>query len=188
MKHQKYVQRLMSTGLMLLFLVACTAPVVTPTQPLAPSELLAATATPAPPTATPVPPTATPVPPTPTPVPPTATPSAPPTEETPATIEVTPTKSAPPPVSALPEGVTSSIAAVLASPSEGAQVILGGTIAEMLSAEDFMLDDGTGRVFVDGDDDFGALRVGDRVLVTGTIDIEDSPQRVEIQATAIRRW
>jgi len=77
---------------------------------------------------------------------------------------------------------------VLASPSEGAQVILGGTIAEMLSAEDFMLDDGTGRVFVDGDDDFGALQVGDRVLVTGTIDIEDSPQRVEIQATAIRRW
>ena len=180
MKHQRYLQWLMSTGLMLLFLVACTAPTVTPTQPIATAEPLAPTVTPAPPTSTPVPSTATP----------NVTPpvSAPPTEETPATIAATPTTSAPPPVSTRPEGTTSSIAALLASPVEGAQVILGGTIAEMLSAEDFMLDDGTGRVFVDGDDDFGPLRVGDRVLVTGTVDIEDSPRRVEIQATAIRRW
>jgi len=109
------------------------------------------------------------------------------TSEPLATIAATPATSAVPPISTLPAGATSSIAAVLASPVQGAQVTLGGTIAEMLSAEDFMLDDGTGRVFVDGDNDFGTLRVGDRVLVTGTVDIEDSPRRVEIQATAIRR-
>ncbi len=179
MKHQRLHQRLIGIGLMLLVLVACTAPATAPTQPIATAEVLAPTATPAPPTPTPVPPTPTPI------VTPTV--SAPPTEETPATIAPTPTTSAPPPVSTLLEGATSSIAAVLAAPVEGAQVILGGTIAEMLSAEDFILDDGTGRVFVDGDDDFGTLRVGDRVLVTGTVDIEDSPQRVEIQATAILR-
>lgn len=91
------------------------------------------------------------------------------------------------PFVSLSGGATSSIGDVLSSPVEGAQVVLEGTITRMLSAEDFMLDDGTGIVYVDGDDDFGTLRVGDRVLVTGAVDIEDSPQRVEIQATSIRR-
>jgi uncharacterized protein YdeI (BOF family) len=85
----------------------------------------------------------------------------------------------------LPEGATHAIADVLDTPSDGLQVVLVGEIAEMLDAENFMLKDSTGEVYVDGDDDFGALAVGDLVSVTGTVKNEDSPARVEIQATAL---
>lgn len=85
------------------------------------------------------------------------------------------------------DGVTHSVGEVLGSPRAGMRVVLGGTIIEQLTAEDFILDDGTGAVFVDGDDDFGRLDVGDQVIVTGTVDIEDSPNRVEIQAMDVRR-
>lgn len=118
---------------------------------------------------------------------PDANPSEPPAAEVPTTSGDTPATGATPPADNLPEGATSTIADVLASPVEGAQVVLGGTITEMMTVQDFTLDDGSGKVFVDGDDDFGTLRVGDRVLVTGTVDIEDSPQRIEVQATAIER-
>lgn len=85
------------------------------------------------------------------------------------------------------EGASHTVKQVLDAPVQGERVVLGGEIAEMLTSQDFMLDDGTGEVFVDGDDDFGALAVGDIVLVTGEVDVEDSPARVEIQATAIER-
>jgi len=87
----------------------------------------------------------------------------------------------------LPEGATHSIGEVLDTPSQGQQVVLGGEIIAMITAEDFTLSDATGEVFVDGDNDFGALAVGDQLLVTGTVDVEDSPSRIEIQATAIER-
>lgn len=104
----------------------------------------------------------------------------------PATDTVTDTSTAPPSAD-LPEGATHSIGAVVESPTEGQQVVLGGEITEMRGAEDFILSDGTGEIFVDGDNDFGALAVGDVLLVTGTVDIEDSPAGVEIQATAVAR-
>jgi uncharacterized protein YdeI (BOF family) len=66
-------------------------------------------------------------------------------------------------------------------------VILSGTITQILGDFNFMLGDGTDEVFVDGDDDFGALAVGDAILVTGIVDVEDSPPRVEIEATAVVR-
>jgi len=87
----------------------------------------------------------------------------------------------------LAAGATHSIGEVLDTPSEGQQVVLGGEIIAMISAEDFTLSDETGEVFVDGDNDFGALAVGDQLLVTGTVDVEDSPARIEIQATAIEK-
>jgi len=87
----------------------------------------------------------------------------------------------------LPRGATHSVAAVVGSPIEGQQVVLGGEIIEMSGPEDFILSDGTGEVFVDGDNDFLPLAVGDQLLVTGTVSIEDSPDRVEIQATAVKR-
>jgi uncharacterized protein YdeI (BOF family) len=92
-----------------------------------------------------------------------------------------------PPNDGLPEGATHSIGEVLASPREGYPVILSGTITQILGDFNFMLGDGTDEVFVDGDDDFGALAVGDAVLVTGIVDVEDSPPRVEIEATAVVR-
>jgi len=110
--------------------------------------------------------------------PPAATESAPPESE----VATEPT-SAP---GALPEGAT-SIAAVLQSPNAGSEVVLAGEITQMQGAENFVLDDGTGQVFVDGDNDFGTLAVGDMLIVTGTVDVEDSPTRVEIQATAVER-
>jgi uncharacterized protein YdeI (BOF family) len=91
------------------------------------------------------------------------------------------------PAGELPEGATHAIADVLDTPSDGAQVVLVGEIAQMVDAENFMLKDSTGEVYVDGDNDFGALAVGDAVSVTGTVKIEDSPTRVEIQATAVER-
>lgn len=87
----------------------------------------------------------------------------------------------------LPEGATHAIADVLDSPSDGVQVVLVGEIAEMVDAENFLLRDGTGEVYVDGDNDFGVLAAGTAVSVTGTVKVEDSPVRVEIEATAVDR-
>jgi len=105
---------------------------------------------------------------------------------TPGTVSE-PEATAAPRAGLLPKGATHSVAAVVGSPIEGQTVVLGGEITEMSGPEDFMLSDGTGEVFVDGDNDFLPLAVGDQLLVTGTVGIEDSPDRVEIQATAVKR-
>lgn len=91
------------------------------------------------------------------------------------------------PAGELPEGATHAVADVLDTPSEGTQVVVFGEITEMRGAEDFMLKDDTGEIFVDGDNDFLPLAVGDTVLVTGLVKVEDSPARVEIDATAVER-
>jgi len=85
------------------------------------------------------------------------------------------------------QGATHTIGDILASPVEGQRVVLVGTIALMQGAEDFTLDDGTGQIYVDGDDDFLPLAGGDEVAVEGVVDVEDSPSRVEIDATAVTR-
>lgn len=115
--------------------------------------------------------------------------TTPPVATEPATpgAEVETDTGAVPPSDQLPEGATLSVAEVISYPTQDQRVVLAGEITEMSGAEDFMLSDGTGEVFVDGDNDFGKLAVGDRLLVTGTVDIEDSPARVEIQATAVER-
>jgi len=87
----------------------------------------------------------------------------------------------------LPEGATHFVADVLDTPSNGLAVVLSGEVASMVDGENFMLADSTGEILIDGDNDFGTIAVGDLLLVTGTVKMEDSPSRVEIQATAIER-
>lgn len=85
----------------------------------------------------------------------------------------------------LPQGATSTVRMVFAVPIEGETVVLSGRITELLADHDFILDDGTGAIYVDGDDDCSDLCVGDALFVTGVVDVGDSPFRVEIKATAV---
>jgi uncharacterized protein YdeI (BOF family) len=87
----------------------------------------------------------------------------------------------------LPEGATHTIRDILSAPVEDERVVLVGKITRMRDSEDFVLGDGTGKILVDGDDDFGRLAVGDTVRVSGEVDVEDSPSRVEIEATSVER-
>jgi uncharacterized protein YdeI (BOF family) len=93
----------------------------------------------------------------------------------------------PPAGGALPPGATHTIGAILAAPGYGEPVVVAGEIVSVIAGDDFILSDGTGQIFGDGDSDFGPIAVGDRLLVTGTVYIEDAPSRVEIQVTGVQR-
>ena len=87
----------------------------------------------------------------------------------------------------VPEGATHTVESILAVPTEDERVVLSGEVTEVLGDDDFMFSDGTGEIYVDGDDDFGAMSVGDMLFVTGLVDVEDSPLRIEIDATGVQR-
>lgn len=84
-----------------------------------------------------------------------------------------------------PEGATRTVRALFAVPIKGEEVVISGHVTEMLADYDFVLDDGTGAIHVVGDENCTGFGVGDTLIVTGVVDVEDSPFRVEIEAEVV---
>jgi uncharacterized protein YdeI (BOF family) len=80
----------------------------------------------------------------------------------------------------VPEGATRTVRALFAVPIKGEKVVISGRVTEMLAHNDFVLEDGTGAIHVVGDENCTGFGVGDTLIVTGVVDVEDSPFRVEI--------
>jgi uncharacterized protein YdeI (BOF family) len=80
----------------------------------------------------------------------------------------------------LPEGATRTVRALFAVPIKGEEVVIAGRVTEMMAHNDFVLEDGTGAIHVVGDENCTGFGVGDTLIVTGVVDVEDSPFRVEI--------
>lgn len=80
------------------------------------------------------------------------------------------------------EGATSTVRRVFAVPVSGEQVVLRGRVLELTGRHTFLLDDGTGAITIQGNEDCGPFDVGDEVVVTGTVDVHESPFNVTIEA------
>lgn len=92
-----------------------------------------------------------------------------------------------PPQGALPEGATATVRSVFSVYADGAEVCLSGYVTEISGRQDFTLDDGTGAIHVECDFPIDGMRMGDELLVTGVVDVEDSPFRVKILADELER-
>jgi uncharacterized protein YdeI (BOF family) len=92
-----------------------------------------------------------------------------------------------PPQRALPEGATATIRSVFSVYSNGEEIRLSGYVTELSGRQDFTLDDGTGAIHVECDFPIDGMRVGDQLLVTGVVDVEESPFRVKILADEVER-
>ncbi len=86
------------------------------------------------------------------------------------------------PQSAPPDGATSTVHRVFAVPVSGEQVILRGRVVDVTGRRTFVLDDGTGAITVQGTEECGPFELGDEVVVTGTVDVSESPFNVRIEA------
>lgn len=86
------------------------------------------------------------------------------------------------PRSAPAEGATSTVRRVFAVPVDGEEVVLSGRVVELTGRHTFILDDGTGAIAIHGNERCGPFDVGDEVVVTGTVDLNESPFHVEIEA------
>ena len=92
-----------------------------------------------------------------------------------------------PPQGALPEGVTATVRSVFSVFSNGEEVCLSGYVTEISGRQDFTLDDGTGAIHVECGFPLDGMRVGDELIVTGVVDVEESPFRVKILADQVER-
>lgn len=92
-----------------------------------------------------------------------------------------------PPQGALPEGATGTVRSVFLVLASGDEVCLSGRVAELRDRQGFTLDDGTGAIHVECDFPLDGMRVGDELLVTGIVDVEESPFRVKILAEEVER-
>jgi hypothetical protein len=85
----------------------------------------------------------------------------------------------------MPEGATRTVRALFAVPIKGEEVVISGRVTEMFALNDFILEDGTGAIHVVGDENCTGFGVGDTLIVTGVVDFEDSPFRVEILTSEV---
>jgi uncharacterized protein YdeI (BOF family) len=88
---------------------------------------------------------------------------------------------------ALPEGATATVRSVFSVFASGDEVCLSGHVAELRGRQGFTLDDGTGAIHVECDFPIDGMRVGDELLVTGIVAVEESPFRVTIVADEVER-
>lgn len=86
---------------------------------------------------------------------------------------------------ALPEGATANVRSVFSVFASGDEVCLSGHVAELRGRQGFTLDDGTGAIHVECDFPIDGMRVGDELLVTGIVAVEESPFRVTIVADEV---
>jgi uncharacterized protein YdeI (BOF family) len=88
---------------------------------------------------------------------------------------------------ALPEGATATVRSAFTVYSNGEKIGLSGYVTELSGGQGFTLDDGTGAIHVECDFPIDGMRVGDELLVTGIVNVEESPFRVKILADEVER-
>jgi len=81
------------------------------------------------------------------------------------------------------DGATTTVRRLFAVPVTGEQVVLRGQVVQVVARHTFVLDDGTGAITVEGDERCGPFDVGDEVVVTGRVDVSESPFNVKIEAS-----
>ena len=107
--------------------------------------------------------------------------------QTPSASGLIDSESSMPAQGALPEGATATVRSVFSVFSDGEEVCLSGHVAELRGRQGFTLDDGTGAIHVECDFPIDGMRVGDELLVTGVVNVEESPFRVKVLADEVER-